>query len=107
MFLEKKKYEVTPCTNGADAVEMVSEEQFDIIFLDPPYHMDVIDEIIQTIAKQNLLKEDGIIVCLYSKNNSLEVENNGIIEYKKKTIGVTKVSYMRWGNEYENSSLSR
>jgi len=84
-----------------------TNEQFDIIFLDPPYHMDVIDEIIQTIAKQNLLKEDGIIVCLYSKNNSLEVENNGIIEYKKKTIGVTNVSYMRWGNEYENSSLSR
>ena len=34
LFLEKKNYEVTPCTNGADAVEIVSEEQFDIIFLD-------------------------------------------------------------------------
>ena len=44
-----------------------------------------------------VVKEDGIIVCLYSKNNSLEVENNGIIEYKKKTIGVTNVSYMKWG----------
>ena len=32
LFLEKKNYEVTPCTNGADAVEMVSEEQYDIIF---------------------------------------------------------------------------
>ncbi|MCA0931955.1 PglZ domain-containing protein [Lutimonas saemankumensis] len=34
LFLEKKNYEVTPCTNGADAVESVSEEQFDIVFLD-------------------------------------------------------------------------
>ena len=34
LFLEKKNYEVTPCTNGADAVESVSEERFDIVFLD-------------------------------------------------------------------------
>ncbi|MGI9530408.1 response regulator [Lutimonas sp.] len=34
LFLEKKNYEVVPCTNGADAVESVSEEQFDIVLLD-------------------------------------------------------------------------
>ncbi len=34
LFLEKKNYNVTPCTNGADAVQIVGEEQFDIIFLD-------------------------------------------------------------------------
>jgi len=34
LFLEKKNYAVVPCTNGADAVEMVSEEQFDVVLLD-------------------------------------------------------------------------
>ena len=34
LFLEKKNYVVVPCTNGADAVESVSEEQFDIVLLD-------------------------------------------------------------------------
>lgn len=34
LFLEKKNYNVTPCTNGADAVQIISEEPFDIIFLD-------------------------------------------------------------------------
>ncbi len=34
LFLEKKNYEVIPCTNGADAVESVGEEQFDIVLLD-------------------------------------------------------------------------
>ena len=34
LFLEKKNYTVVPCTNGADAVESVSEESFDIVFLD-------------------------------------------------------------------------
>lgn len=34
LFLERKNYTVVPCTNGADAVESVSEESFDIVFLD-------------------------------------------------------------------------
>ncbi len=34
LFLEKKNYTVVPCTNGADAVQIVKEELFDIVFLD-------------------------------------------------------------------------
>ncbi len=34
LFLEKKNYTVIPCTNGADAVQSVSEQAFDIVFLD-------------------------------------------------------------------------
>ncbi|WP_075340908.1 T9SS response regulator signal transducer PorX [Tenacibaculum agarivorans] len=34
IFLEKKNYNVTTCTNGADAVDLVDKESFDIIFLD-------------------------------------------------------------------------
>lgn len=75
-----------------------TKTKFDIIFLDPPYHMNIIDDTILEIAKRKLLKDTGFIVCLYAKNNSLKTENNGIIEYKKKTIGVTNVSYMKWGS---------
>jgi CheY-like chemotaxis protein len=34
LFLERKDYAVSPCTNGADAIQMVTEENYDIIFLD-------------------------------------------------------------------------
>ena len=71
--------------------------EYDIVLLDPPYKLDVIDEIIKTIARKKLLTKNGVIVCLYSKNNNLKPENNGIIEYKKKTIGITNVSYLKWG----------
>lgn len=73
-----------------------SKQTYDVILLDPPYHMTIIDEIIELVSKKGLLSEDGIIVCLYDKLNSLKAENNGIIEYKKKTIGITNVSYMKW-----------
>lgn len=34
IFLEKKNYEVTTCNNGRDAVDVFSENNFDIVFLD-------------------------------------------------------------------------
>ncbi|WP_017731823.1 T9SS response regulator signal transducer PorX [Nafulsella turpanensis] len=34
MFLEKKGYDVTPVNSGADAIDKVSQQSFDIIFLD-------------------------------------------------------------------------
>jgi len=34
LFLEKKDYKVTTCTNGADAIDLVAEQNFDIVFLD-------------------------------------------------------------------------
>ncbi len=34
LFLEKKNYQVTPCTNGADAIDLVKDNNYDVIFLD-------------------------------------------------------------------------
>jgi len=34
LFLQQKKYQVTTCTNGADAIDLVDEINFDIVFLD-------------------------------------------------------------------------
>jgi|TARA_B110000240_G_C13487705_1_gene448207 CheY-like chemotaxis protein len=34
IFLEKKNYSVTTCTNGADAIDLIDDENFDVVFLD-------------------------------------------------------------------------
>ena len=34
LFLESKNYSVTKCTNGADAIDLIAEENYDIVFLD-------------------------------------------------------------------------
>lgn len=34
LFLEQKNYSIDTCTNGADAVDLVSDKSFDIVFLD-------------------------------------------------------------------------
>lgn len=72
-----------------------SDKVFDIILLDPPYHMDVIDDIISYISTQKLLHHDGLIVYLSSKQQSIPHKYN-IKEVKTKNIGITKVTYMKW-----------
>ncbi len=76
---------------------MKTDEEYDLIILDPPYKSDVINNIIKIISERKLLSKNGIIVCLYEKYNSLKEKNNDIIEYKQKSIGKTKVSFMKWG----------
>jgi CheY-like chemotaxis protein len=34
LFLEQKNYTITKCTNGADAIDLVDETNFDLVFLD-------------------------------------------------------------------------
>lgn len=68
---------------------------FDVILLDPPYHLDVIEDIVDYISKHNLLNEDGIIVYLSSKTQKIP-NNEYIKETKSKNIGITKVTYMKW-----------
>lgn len=70
---------------------------YDIIFLDPPYDLLVIDDIIHDIAEKKLLAQDGVIVALYSKMMTIKESNHGIVEYKQKSSGITKISYMKWG----------
>ncbi len=60
---------------------------FDIIFLDPPYKMDILNEIIKYIHDNNILNKNGIIVC--------EVDNLYL------SIGFyEKIKEKKYGNKY-------
>ncbi len=41
--------------------------KFDLIFLDPPYNLDIIDEVLESVYLKDLLNKGGIIVCEVSK----------------------------------------
>ena len=42
--------------------------KFDLIFLDPPYKMLVIPDILKIILANNLLNDDGLVICEVSSN---------------------------------------
>ena len=54
-------------SNYADALIKCHQkkEQFDLILLDPPYHLNLINGVIDLIYQYDLLASGGIIVCEY------------------------------------------
>lgn len=48
-----------------NALDNFFESSFDLIFLDPPYDLNLITPSIQKIIEKNLLKDDGYLICEY------------------------------------------
>ncbi len=46
-----------------------TNQQFDLIFLDPPFKLKVIDELVDFIVQNNMLCDGGYIVCEYPKED--------------------------------------
>ncbi len=46
-------------------------ERFDLILLDPPYHSDLADRSLEAIARFDILREHGIIVCESAADRNL------------------------------------
>jgi len=65
-----------------------SNIQFDIIFLDPPYKLNLINDCLDKIVDYNLLNENGIIVCEYETEN---IENDKLKLIKDKKYGSKKI----------------
>lgn len=68
------------------ALKELSNTKFDIIFLDPPYKTDYIEESINLITKYDILKDNGIIIC---ESDSLDriIYSNNYKEIKNKKYG--------------------
>ena len=51
------------------ALNYLKDKKIDLIFLDPPYKTDFIEQSIKLIDEYNILNEDGLIIC---ENDSLD-----------------------------------
>ena len=65
-----------------DALKLFKDIKFDIVFLDPPYKLNLINECLNKIYKQNLLNKNGIIICEY-ENEEVNSDFFKLIKYKK------------------------
>ena len=71
------------CLNYLNA----SGTKMDIVFLDPPYKMECLNEVIEKIIKDNLMNDDGIIVC--------EVSH----DYLQVPLGWTEIKNKKYGDK--------
>lgn len=66
------------------------ENNFDIIFIDPPYKEKKINSILDNIKKINILNSNGIIIIHRHKKDDLQIsENLKILD--ERTYGISKI----------------
>ena len=67
--------------------------KFDIIFMDPPYKELKLNQIIEKIKEQNLLKENGIIIIHRHKKDTLKISTK-VNTIEERFYGISKISYV-------------
>ena len=80
-----------------DALKLFKERniKFDIIFLDPPYKMNLTDNSIKLIQENDLLNKDGLIIC---EKEFEEFDTYNYEIYKEKKYGSKKIIILRNNN---------
>jgi 16S rRNA (guanine966-N2)-methyltransferase len=48
-------------------IDKIRDKKFDLIFLDPPYNMGLVELTVKKVARYNMLKEEGIMVIEHHK----------------------------------------
>ena len=75
------------------AIKSLSGQKFDIIILDPPYKSGVYEDCIQKLYQNELLAEDGIIVCEHDRKDQFDFSPFEVIDEKR--YGIKMVTYLK------------
>ena len=98
--IEKTHMEKQASLINADfenCLEKLKNEQFDIIYLDPPYATDYIYKAIQNIIKLNIVTEESLIIIETDDENRVEkeIENIDIEIVDKRKYGRATIIFLR------------
>lgn len=92
--LKKTKLDQKASVFQSDYLRFLSttRDRFDIIFLDPPYAENFIENALRKISEIDILTEGGIIVCERSRERSLPATVGDLICSKDYCYGKTAVN---------------
>ena len=72
------------CTDYKSALRSLSgKEKFNIIFLDPPYATDYLNDALKKIAEGDMLENSGYIVCESDKSEPFTCEGTTLYKHSK------------------------
>ncbi|MBQ9972976.1 MAG: 16S rRNA (guanine(966)-N(2))-methyltransferase RsmD [Firmicutes bacterium] len=71
-----------------------SGEQFDLIFLDPPFTVDeIFHPVIEAVGDTEILAEDGMLGIRTRKEKDMPDEVGCLVKYKEKTYGISTIHF--------------
>jgi len=68
-----------------------TNKKYDIIFADPPYELEIGQEIIKTIQERNILNEGGVVI--YEKDSFVDYSYESLKKIKDKKYGKNIFSF--------------
>ena len=77
---------------------IATKNEYDIIFIDPPYKYENAEMLIKTISDRKLLREDGILIVEQSDRSELAEEIGDFKRFKLKKCSSTKVYFYQYGD---------
>lgn len=73
-----------------------AHRKFDLIFLDPPYHKNLIEVTLNCIIKNDIISKDGIIVAERDAKDSVPEEIGNIGLFRNQKYGDTVLSFYKY-----------
>ncbi len=80
---------------GAIKSLSLKNQQFDVIFMDPPYYKNMFSDALNAVDSNNLLKEDGIIVVEHDTADEFPEEIGRLYKTKDKKMGNTTMTFYK------------
>src|SRR5699024_10881426 len=74
-----------------------SNQSFDLILIDPPYHSTIYEDVLHKIDTYGLLKEDGLIYCEHDKQLALDCESTPYNVNNTSTYGTITTTLLSYG----------
>jgi 16S rRNA (guanine966-N2)-methyltransferase len=68
-------------------------EIFDLIFLDPPYEHRLVEPALKMIAKENLLRDSGVLIAEHSIREPIESHHEALELKDQRRYGSTLLSF--------------
>jgi len=73
------------------ALPRLHGQQFDVIFMDPPYNKDLIPQIIQLIEHYDLMADGGIICAEEDKKAEVAEQIGSVVQLQQRNYGNTTI----------------
>lgn len=69
--------------------------RFDLIFVDPPYGKELVPAALELIGANDLLKEDGWVICEHHHKDPIPPAAGGLVKFREIVFGETVLSIYR------------
>ena len=80
------------------ALEMLSNEKFDFVYIDPPYALKCHEEIMKYLDTNQMINEDGVVLIESANEDVFEERYGSLEKYKEKIYGISRITYYRKGD---------